>query len=196
LYEQIPKELWKFSSDKRWQFARIVASKDSVSSNLTLKDATARTGLYVDEYGLRNDNGLEIGWQFFENSVPSWIEDLSLRPESEIWGAWLPDNLLSFTILNPKNEYCDIFLNGLAFSPSKRYLNNRYEVIEINETVNTFRLSDSPTTTQLNDLPINTSKIKIKLFNQNRISPRSLGESEDERKLGIGISRIWLICKT
>ena len=196
LYEQIPKELWTFSSDKRWQFARIVESQNFDPSNLTLEDATVRTGLYVDEYGLRNSNGLDVGWQFFENSVPSWIEDLSIRPESETWGAWLPDNLLSFTILNSKNQNCDIFLNGLAFSPGKRYVNDRYEIVEIDDTVKKFRLGDSLTTIKLNDRPMKASKIKIKLFNQNRISPVTLGESEDERKLGIGISRIWLTCKT
>jgi phosphoglycerol transferase len=196
LYEQIPKVLWKFSSDKRWQFARIVESQNFDPSNLTLGDATLRTGLYVDEYGLRNSNSLDLGWQFFENSVPSWIEDLSIRPESETWGAWLPDNLLSFTILNSKVQYCDIFLNGLAFNPGKRYVNDRYEIVEINDTVKKFRLSDSLTTMKLNDRPIKTPRIKIEVFNQNRISPVTLGESEDERKLGIGISRIWLTCKT
>ena len=196
LYKEIPRNLWKFSSDGSWQFVKFDSTPIAPSERITLKDAYKRTGLHVDDYGVRNANSFEKGWIFSESTIPKWVHELNYKPQSEAWGSWLTQDSLAFTIANPLELTCDIYIEGLAFQPSERYKKNKFEYVEIQDSMVSFTLDKELDSIKLNKSAITSKEIQIRLFSKNRISPQSVGLSSDSRQLGIGISRIWLTCQS
>jgi phosphoglycerol transferase len=196
LYKEIPRNLWKFSSDGSWQFFKFNSTPIAPLERITLKDVYKRTGIYVDDYGVRNANSFKKGWIFSESTIPKWVHELNYKPQSEVWGSWITQDSLTFTIANPLELTCDVYIEGLAFQPSERYKKTKFENARIQDSLVNFTLGKDLNSIKLNKFAITSKEIRISLFSKNRISPKSVGLSSDSRELGIGISKIWLSCQS
>jgi phosphoglycerol transferase len=162
-------------------------------SNVSSFEIMKIIGYITDKNGKRYDATLEEGIDFTKNGLPLFIKEISGLSETEQWGRWSDANKASAVELifydRLPNSF-SLFINAIAFGP------NIGETLIINIAEQTYDIKipkESPFKLKI-DVNLNGQKTnKIEFIPPKPTSPKELGLSEDERKLGIGFIKIFFL---
>lgn len=162
-------------------------------ANMSSYEIMKAVGYIADKNGKRYDATLEEGIDFTKNGLPLFIKEISGLSETEQWGRWSDANKASAVELifydRLPNSF-SLFINAIAFGP------NIGETLIINIAEQTYDIKipkERPFKLKF-DVNLNGQKTnKIEIIPPKPTSPKELGLSEDERKLGIGFIKIFFL---
>lgn len=111
--------------------------------------------------------------------------------ESESWGAWSRESRVTIDLDRPIHGDLVLHLRGIAYGPNVgRPLN-----LEVGKIRTTLRFARDPTTV---DAPLHLAEPadRLVISGLQPTSPASLGESSDERHLGVGLIALTIVDST
>lgn len=126
---------------------------------------------------------------FSKNPFPPEVASASGFSDPETWGRWTDGDKAVLTFNNPLPENFElVMVVHAAFGPSA----NRPLKVKAGNSEQSFTVSTPDQTISIPfRLEGEAKSLEIKLPNAN--SPKSVGISEDTRKLGIGISKLSIV---
>lgn len=158
------------------------ASNPMPPSGLTNRQLMNRAGFVVDQLGLRYDATPAEGIDFRRREVANCLSDISGLSIAENWGRWSDADFIKLTFIEPLPRHFILHIRAQAFGPNV----GQRTRITIGKETETFTPSASMHDFSLHfDRPGPSTAIQIQP--PTPISPRDLGMSEDNRKLGIGL---------
>lgn len=149
-----------------------------------------RAGFIVDKLGVRYAATLQDGIDFSQVSVPTFLTDLRGLSSPEGWGRWSdatlsPSVMLIFAVPLPKHFV--LHLRARAFRSDARQSAKVIVSGEERDFTPTATMSDF--TLSFNN---HRTANQIEIQYADSVSPHDLGMSDDTRKLGLGLKRLWI----
>jgi phosphoglycerol transferase len=152
---------------------------------LTIAQIMKKAGYLADKLGPRYPATLRDGIDFTKRGWPDFISNAQGISGHEPWGLWSDANLaptVRFEFSSALPQRFTLLFSGHAFGPNV----GSDIVVKIGSQEVKFRLSSSNTEIRIPFDLGNESANIIEFIPPNPTSPKQLGVSTDERKLGIG----------
>lgn len=125
---------------------------------------------------------------FKKSAWPGVISMTRGLSSAEAWGTWSTSDVVTFDYTMPLPEKFTMYLVGYAFGPNA----GKDFSAQIGDNIIKFKLGDTNEERALEF--INPARLKtIKIIIPAATSPKSLGLSNDERRLGIGLTQLRIV---
>lgn len=143
-------------------------------------------GFVVDKLGARYDASLKDGIDFRRKEFPNFVQDIDGLSVIESWGRWTDSSELKIVFFDKLPKDFTLVLKTNAFGPNinqpiKVLVGHQEQKLLLDATIKEHRLSFN-----------NTESNELILFIPKPTSPAELGMSQDSRKLGIGIEKLYI----
>jgi phosphoglycerol transferase len=162
-------------------------SNPILPSGLTDYQLMKRAGFVVDELGPRYDATPVQGIDFARRGAASCLSGMSGLSVAETWGRWSDASLVKLEFTAPLPSRFVLHIRAQAFGPNA----GQPAHITVGQETKTFVPSASMSDFALHfDHTGPSNKIEIQPYLA--VSPHDLGISQDQRKLGIGLQRLWI----
>jgi phosphoglycerol transferase len=162
----------------------------ALPSDLSPAQIMERAGFMVDALGVRYPATLLEGVDFARPGMPTFISGLNGLSVRESWGRWSDTQIapeVSLNFAQPLPKRLILHLRAQAFGPNA----GKPVTVVIGRQTETFT---STGTLREFSLPFNDVRDSslIEIRPSQPISPKDLGMSADDRKLGIGLQKLWI----
>ena len=177
-------------SDNRVAFYKVGSGTPALPAGLSVARILQLAGFAPDAHGSRYAATLEAGMDLRKDGLPEFVEEIKGLAPVESWGRWSDANLRRNVIIrfrDPLPRSFTLMLRGQAFGPNSE----KPVRIRIGRETETITLSSSMEEKHVRfDLGDRAIR-EIEITPPIPVAPKDLLVSDDSRKLGIGLERIW-----
>jgi phosphoglycerol transferase len=168
-------------------FYKLDNDRDLIKTGTNNYEIMKLAGYYADNLGARYPSDLKHGVDFSNPLWPSTIKDVTGISGLEPWGRWSDGAKVVFSFFNYLPKKFDLILDVTAFGPN----NGEYMTIKIGKTKYSLLLPSGHGVINVNVVTDGTED-SIELYPPFPISPAQLGQSGDDRKLGVGFKTMFI----
>jgi len=162
----------------------------TLPQSITPEQIMERADLAVDESGVKYHATLSDGIDFSRAGTPEFLARLNGLSGVEPWGRWsdaLVGPAVSLQFVKPLPDHFVLHLRVQGFGPNA----GRPAQVTVGDETQTFLPTSEPADYALSFSNRQAAKL-ITIKPAQPMSPHDLGMSADDRKIGLGMVRLWI----